>query len=809
MPNVHEPLRPELLAPAGGFDALRAAVHNGADAVYLGLDALNARQGAENFTLETLAEATRYAHLRGARVYLTANVVIRPEEMADAFAMIDAAWAAGVDAVIVQDLGLARVLAARLPHVRLHASTQIGAHNSETVRELADLGFERVTLARELSIDEIAGIASAAGVEVETFVHGALCLCYSGQCLLSSVVGGRSANRGRCAQPCRLPYDLLDDSGRELKAPGRYLMSPKDLAGVTHLPRLLTAGVRALKIEGRMKSPEYVAVVTGVYRAALDRAIADPDGFTVADAELEALEEVFSRGFTTGYLDGVTDDTLMAYTRPNNRGVPVGRVAAVESGRAVLALDRPVETGDTLEFWTGRGRFAQRVAGLEVDGQERPVAPAGTRARIRTDRSVGSGDRVFRVTSAALEAAARRTFVGEDAGRTVPVRVTVRMVVGEPILVRLHAGDLVAEALGPPVEPARTKPLTAAEVMEHVGRLGGTAFRAEGWEVELDPSAGAGFSLLHRVRREAVAALEARILEPYRDRELTGAEVPVPRFAGRRRAKRDMPDLVVWTTRPAVAKACLAAGAHHAIVPEWALAGLEPEEVPAGLTVELPRIVRDAEYGCALDAARPGGQRVVAGNLGMVRAAARDASTLWTHWGLNATNPWTVEALTDMGASGVWMSPEISGRDVAGIVKATGAPVGIAVLGRQEVMVTEHCLISAGTECSHRCATCKRRERWYALRDRKGYGFPVISDPQGRSHVFNAVPIDLTRALPEIVEAGVAAVRFDVTVEHLQEAQHLTKMLREALHAAVAGKAVDTESLLAESTAGHFFRGVR
>ena len=805
MSQVRTLPRPELLAPAGGPDALRAAVNNGADAVYLGVDRLNARRGAENFELDALAEATRFAHLRGAKVYLTANVVIRPSEMGDALDLVDEAWVRGVDAVIVQDLGLARAVSRELPHVRMHASTQINAHNTLTVSELERLGFSRVTLARELSLPEIGTIACHSRVEVETFVHGALCFCYSGQCLLSSAVGGRSANRGMCAQPCRLPYELLDDKGKELEAPGRYLLSPRDLAGISLLPQIVSTGVSAIKIEGRMKSPEYVAIVTGVYRAALDRALADPDTFEVTDAEADALGEAFSRGFTTGYLAGIRDERLMGYDRPNNRGVPVGRVAGVEEHTAFVALDKAVETGDTLEFWTRRGRFGQKVGALVIDGHERPVAPAGSRAGIRVDKSVSPGDRVFRVKSAALENAARRTFVSEDASRTVKVRVGVRALVGQPLEVSLEADGHRGVSQGPALEPARTKPITAADITEHVGRLGGTPFAPESWDIELGPDVGAGFSLLHRVRREAVAELERAMLAPYEGRIASHPGPPAPR-RGTKANRVDMPDLVVWTTRLATARACLAAGAHRAIVPSWALEA--DADVPTGVAVELARVLKDREVDGALSEARPN-RPLVVGNLGVLRPSAEAGAEVWAHWGLNAVNAGTVAVLAEAGSRGVWLSPEVSGRDAAAIAADSDVPVGIAILGRQEVMVTEHCVLTSSGTCSQRCGTCTRRERWYALRDRKGYGFPVISDAEGRSHIFNAVPLDLTRALPEILSAGVGAVRLDFTVEHLQVAQRLTSRVREALESAVAGHPPQAEALLDPATAGHFFRGVR
>ncbi|TLM77122.1 MAG: U32 family peptidase, partial [Actinobacteria bacterium] len=438
---------PELLAPAGGVDALRAAVNNGADAVYLGMRELNARRGAENFDAGSLADACRYAHLRGARVYLTANVLVRDDELGAALALVAEAWAVGVDAVIVQDLGLLAEVRRALPELRVHASTQIGAHNTATVRALAALGAARVTLARELTVAEVAVLA-AHGVEVESFVHGALCFAYSGQCLLSSVVGGRSANRGLCAQPCRLPYALLDPSGAT--AAEAHLLSTRDLCGLEALPRLIAAGVAALKIEGRMKSPEYVALVTGVYRAALDRAAADPDAFEVLPAEEAVLAEAFSRGFSTAYLDGIRDDRMMSVKRPNNRGVPVGRIVSASGAEAVIAFDRAVESADTIEVWTGSGRFAQRLSEVAVGGVPARSVPAGSRATVRIEGRAGKGDRVVRVANAALLDAARRTFADGAPASLVPADVAVTLRIGEPLRVALTARGVTGEASGPP-----------------------------------------------------------------------------------------------------------------------------------------------------------------------------------------------------------------------------------------------------------------------------------------------------------------------------------------------------------------------
>jgi len=795
---------PELLAPAGGPEALRAAVNNGADAVYLGVDRLNARRGAENFTLEGLPEVTRYAHLRGVRVYLTANVVVLSDEIPDALSMIDEAWSAGVDAVIVQDLGFMSLIRSELPHVRIHASTQIDAHNIPSVKVLADLGVERVTLARETSLGEISSIAAASAVEVESFVHGALCICYSGQCLMSSMIGGRSANRGQCAQPCRLAYELLDEKGKVRATPGPHILSPKDLCGIDALPALVKSGVSALKIEGRMKSPEYVALVTGVYRAALDRAVADPEGFEVTAAERDILSEAFSRGFTQAYLAEERGRDIMSYQRPNNRGVPVGRVARLEGSEPVLALDTALDSQDTIEFWTTRGRFAQKVGAMRLKGQPVAVGPAGQKVSIKAEKSVSPGDRIFRVANARLDEAARRTFAESASDASRPIDVAVTVVVGEPLRIEVRLGDSSGSAEGPIVEAARTKPVTTDDIVEHVGRLGGTAFIPAAWDVTLSPGAGIGFSQLHRVRRDAIEALETAMLAPWAGRERVEPTATLP--TRRRVPRAEVPELVIQTDDIAVARACLLAGAQRAIMPVWALA--EEPDPPRGVVPEVPRVAHDREIDDLVKGAHRF-DRTVCGNLGVLPLLSAEEHVSEAHWGLNAVNPWTVDVLVELGAEFVWLSPELSGRQIASIAATAGAPVGMAIYGRQEAMVTEHCVLMSIGECGQLCGTCPRRKSWHALKDGKGYAFPVATDPMGRSHIYNSVPLDLTRALPELTEAGVAAVRLDFTVEHQQEAQHITRVVREAIVAAVAGKPARDAQLARSATTGHFFRGVR
>ncbi|MDH4140229.1 MAG: U32 family peptidase [Coriobacteriia bacterium] len=798
----HRSPRPELLAPAGGPDALLAAVNNGADAVYLGVEEFNARRGAENFALDSLSDACKLAHLHGAEVYLTANILALPEEIQRAVGLVDSAWAAGVDAVIVQDLGLMRVLLDLLPEVRMHASTQVGAHNRATIEELARLGVSRVTLARETSLDEIARLSESSSVEIESFVHGALCFCYSGQCLMSSVIGRRSGNRGLCAQHCRQEYALETSDGEAVETPGPYLLSPKDLCGLDVLPGLVRSGVAALKIEGRMKSPEYVALVTGVYRAALDRAIDDPDGFEATDAEHSILEEAFSRGFSSAYLAGIRDNRMMSYTRPNDRGVLVGRVAEVSDRAVKLRLQRPLEAGDTVEFWTSRGRFAQEAGEMRLEDSVAMAAPAGEIVEIEVTDRVSRGDRVFRVSNAALEESARRTFARESEHGRVPIDIRVRLVAGEPLWVEVSDGTHTGVAEGPHVERARTKAVTVEEIIEHVGRLGGTPYDPRSWDVELLPGVGIGFSALHRARREAIESLQQAVLSDWTER--APSQPVVPDLEERSAHEGTVPNVVAWCLEVAVAQACLHAGADEVVVPHWVLADSRPGE---GFVVELPRVAHDREAEELL-AGLAGIGSAVAGNVGFVRALSTGGTEVEGHWALNVTNAWTSRVYAEMGASFVWLSPELNQQQIAAVVRRSAIPAGIAVYGRQEVMVTEHCVLMAEADCDGRCTCCSRRGEWRVLVDSKGYRFPVTTDTSGRTHVYNSVTLDLSRALGDVLATSVDAIRLDFTTERPREAARVVERMRSLLRDAIAGRRPVSRPLIEPATSGHFYRGV-
>lgn len=523
-----------------------AAVQNGADAVYLGGRMFNARQSAANFDDRELARAVEYAHIRGVRVHVTVNILLADHEIPEALRFLHFLQRLGVDAVIVQDPGLAVMARRVLPELPLHASTQMTVHNRPAVEKLQSLGFTRVVLAREMELDDIAAVKKATGAELEVFIHGALCVCYSGQCLLSSMIGGRSGNRGRCAQPCRMRYALVDAAGRPVAADsrrqGEYLLSPRDLNLSGHIPALIRAGIDAFKIEGRMKRPEYVATVVGIYRRLIDRAVSGRD-YRVDPEEARDLAQIFNRDFTTGYFFGRPGRDLMSYKRPNNRGLLLGRVRRYDRvGRmAELALDGPLRVGDGLEVWVSAGgRVGTEVHEIRLKGRRVAEASAGTVVQIPLNGRIQPGDRVFKTHDAGLMERAAATFTSARETRKTPLDFYVRARVGAPLFIRVRdENGLSGEAVGEtPGAPAEHRPLTEEFLRRQLDRLGNTPFSLGGLHCELEGAVMVPAGEINAVRRAALARLEAARLEAARPAPPVSEE----EFNRRRRRAAGMDD---------------------------------------------------------------------------------------------------------------------------------------------------------------------------------------------------------------------------------------------------------------------------
>ncbi|HEX2100295.1 MAG TPA: U32 family peptidase, partial [Candidatus Synoicihabitans sp.] len=531
--------RPELLAPAGDWECARAAVENGADAIYFGLERFNARMRAKNFTQADLPALMEFLHRRGVRGYVTFNTLVFADELPAAADYLRTIIAAGVDAAIVQDVGICRLIRRISPDFPIHGSTQMTITSAAGVDFARELGVQLVVLARENSLKEIREIQAAqpdpaTALPLEVFVHGALCVAYSGQCLTSESLGGRSANRGECAQACRLPYELWSDGQKVELGDRKYLLSPQDLAGLEVLPELVQAGVASLKIEGRLKSPEYVASITRVYRQALDRVMQDvasePEATpsAAAPSRVESafdgrraryeLEMTFSRGLYTGWFRGIHNQELAHGRYGTKRGVFLGTVTRIVREHVHVQAVASVKPGDGLVFDAGTpeaGEQGGRVYTVETQGAQ-TVLGFG-RGDIDFAR-LHVGDRVWKTSDPALERELRATFAGDQIRFQQPVRAEVHGHAGQPLTLILHdAHGHVARANSTlPLAAAESHALDRARLEEQLGRLGGSPFRLMQLDNHLEGPVHLPLSALNRVRREAVTALEAQRTHPRR-----------------------------------------------------------------------------------------------------------------------------------------------------------------------------------------------------------------------------------------------------------------------------------------------------
>jgi len=545
-PNSSTFQRPELLAPAGNWDCAKAAVENGADAIYFGLDRFNARMRAQNFTEADLPKLMEFLHRRGVKGYVTLNTLIFPNELTEAEQYLRTIIAAGVDAVIVQDVGICRLIRHLSPDFPIHASTQMTVTSAAGVEFAKDLGCHLVVLARECSLKEINKIQAQiaeqqVALPLEVFVHGALCVAYSGQCLTSESLGGRSANRGECAQACRMTYELIADGQTVDLGDRKYLLSPQDLAGLDVLPELVKTGVTSLKIEGRLKAPEYVANVTRVYREALDRVMAEleePNPLASlsgkvggsrqprqAERQVEQdnqdqynLEMAFSRGLSTGWFQGINNQELVHARFGKKRGVYLGEITRIRQEQITVRIEAPVKPGDGIVFDSGHPEAKEeggRIYTVDVRGAEAILTFGREALNLRR---IHVGDRVWKTNDPELDREIRQTYSGEHPQFQRPIQVEVHGEVGQPLIAiaRDGLGHVVQVESAMPLVEAHNKPLTAERLQEQLGRLGNTPFELGGLTNHLAENVMLPVSELNRLRREMVVQLEELRAQPKR-----------------------------------------------------------------------------------------------------------------------------------------------------------------------------------------------------------------------------------------------------------------------------------------------------
>jgi U32 family peptidase len=803
---------PELLSPAGDWECLRAAVANGANAVYFGLPKFNARLRAHNFTFEELPAVMQYLHERNVRGYITFNTLIFTDELTEAAAQLEAIAAAGADAIIVQDLGLVRLAQHLVPQLELHASTQMTITSPEGLELMRQSGITRAVVARELSLRELDRF-KAVDVPIETFVHGALCVAYSGQCLTSESLGQRSANRGECAQACRLPYDLMVDGQKHELGDRRYLLSPQDLAGLDEVPQLISLGVRAFKIEGRLKSPEYVAAVTKVYRKAIDQALAlttpamgtptTPDfasSFRLREAtsgkpgteavpagDRYALEMTFSRGLYSGWLHGVNHQRLVDGRFGKKRGAYVGEVTQVGKNFIQISSRIPVRRGDGLVFVNG-GDTEQEEGGrvYEVDGARFFFG----NNEIDFSR-VTVGDRVWKTDDPALNKALRQTFARDLQKSTLPVSMAVSGQCGLPLRLKVACGDVTVEAESSQVlQPARSAPLTEAGVRELLSRLGGTRFHPEKIEIALDTGLFMTASAVNQLRRDAIEALAVKIPESGREGPMsvdphppTKIEWPLRPQSGDRRIASAQPELVVLCRTIPQLEAALSLGVRSIYVdfedirryPE----AVEIAESSAELFLATPRIQKPGEQGFfrLIENARPAG--VLIRNLGAIVYFRGKGLRLRGDFSLNVANPLAAAFLAEQGLDRLTVSYDLTFEQILALLAySPGDRYELTLHQHMPMFHMEHCVFAAflsnGTDYTNCGRPCDRHR--VEVRDRVGLTHLVKADVGCRNTVFNARAQTGAQYFVRLQRAGLRYFRVELLDEDRENARRLISL---------------------------------
>ena len=503
----------ELLSPVGDFECLKAAIQNGADSVYFGADTFSARAFAHNFNLDDLKKAIHYAKIRGVKTNLTLNTLIKDDEFEAAFNLAKTAYQYGIDAIIVQDLGLATKLIQLFPDLPIHGSTQITVHNLNGALELQELGFKRVVLARELSMNEIDYICKNTDIEIECFVHGALCISYSGQCLFSSMIGGRSGNRGKCAQPCRLPYELFEN---DKKINSGYLLSTRDLCSLDYIPAFIQAGVNCLKIEGRMKSPEYVATVTRIYKKYINLALSN-EPYVIDKADRKALMQVFNRGMSSsGHLDNEPNKNLVFKEKPNNMGLFLGKVQNYNKNKGLITvkLKEHLQIGDTISLENETGSYT--ISELMENGKNINNTKIGKTVTIgRMKGNISCNDKIYKMSSKELSCFAKESYQKEN--RKIPLNCEVTIKKEKPISIHITPANSIKlykdlnikyELNELPIE-AKNKPLEKQTVINQIAKTASTPYQFKNIRVTLDDNVFIPkLSILNELRRAALSQVE-------------------------------------------------------------------------------------------------------------------------------------------------------------------------------------------------------------------------------------------------------------------------------------------------------------
>ena len=806
----------ELLAPAGTMENFMAALESGADAIYLGGKVFNARAHAANFGIDELREAVRLAHILDVSVYVTVNILIGDTELKDLEQYIKDLDSIGVDAIIVQDLAVAEIAKRVASNIHLHGSTQMTAATLDAVHFYESLGFTRVVLARELSLKEIQHICKHCKAEIEVFVHGALCVCYSGQCLMSSFIGGRSGNRGACAQPCRLPYELLDSKGESvLPKHEAYLLSPKDLNYSEHMNELVAAGVTSFKVEGRMKKVSYVRQVIGTYREILDEA-------SIHENQRKALASGFNRGFSTAYLEDTVGRQMMTVVAPNHQGKPIGE-SYTKKGEVYLSLTEPIEQGSLVKILQSNGS----VTYYTVDDEWTCVSDTLYKGRPAEGLAVGQlylASTPKNTKSRGLQEFTRKydmsvyLSVGSN-GETNYTELTAILDSGLSVTVTNEYVPAIANKV----------PTSLEKVTEQLGRLGNTLFRLSYVDIPDGPYMWPA-SVLNALRRDAVTALETALIthhvESWQALQVTG-DVDYDFKAQHELSYDTCPMISARVDEIEGVKAAISGGAQKIV-----FGGDRLSRTPYALSVydevarlcaqsdvictfATPRVVKDDEveaYKHTLEAIVQAHPDSISIHVPQALLWLRElgyTGAIEADTGLNIFNTPTLHFWEQLHISCVNPSQELTLKQITELAKHSHVPIETMIHGYTEMMISEYCAIASfvGTGSKVNCPMPCVKES-YSLKDRKGEIFPIRTDPYCRMHIMNSHEMDMRAYVPMLLQKGISILRVD--------GRHMKPSYVKDIVSQYVGIATGTmeappkkiDSQGESITRGHYFRGI-
>ena len=770
----------ELLAPVGSFESLKAAVQNGANAVYLGGKEFSARASANNFDREELKKAVEYAHIRGCKIFVTVNTLIKQYESQDFLEYVRYLYDIQIDALIVQDIGMAAMIKREIPDFELHASTQMSAHSLEDVLYLEKVGFKRVVLARELNVDEIKYITDNCKADIEVFVHGALCVCYSGQCLMSSVLGTRSGNRGRCAQPCRQKYKLYNlDEETYVETEGEYLLSPRDLNTIENIGKIIDSNVLSLKIEGRMKRPEYVATVVGAYREAIVNYIENKES-KVDSEKIEELYTIFNRKFTHGYILGEVGEDVMNSQKPNNRGLYIGKVISYnpKSKRLKIKLEKSIKKGDGLNI--GGGTVGRIIKGKQISDYGR----AGEVVEIDYIGNISKGTEIFKTSDGMLIDRVRKTYEEDKEYVKIPIEANLKIELDKlPILeLKDNEGRAVKVGGDKKAEKAIKVALTYEKAEKQISKMGDTPFILDNFVCSIDNGVSIPISELNNIRRKAIEALSESRISVDRSKSNLDTEIV---DVGKQLFDENTENLKVNVSCRNLKQlsAVLKKNVDNIYYKDVYTLNEAIElarEYSKKISYYMPRVIRSFEKNIYSTLEKVSDRNIEYldsfrvsnyGEIEKIRKMYPGKKIKISSW-MNVINDEAIKYYKSINADTICLSQEVSMMQIKNLSEEIKEKANLEYLvyGQTEMMISEYCPMGVLTkECkkNKRDAMCSKSV--YALESSSGEKFRLSQDENCRTTVYSEETVCLLDEVEELYEEGINNIEISLYFEGIQE----------------------------------------